>query len=242
MNDFVKIQEYFTQGLLCEEEIGAINVYQERKLRLQSQVDGAVIFTSPRVPAGSNAPHAGRSGCGVLVEMPSFEVIHENLTGPPGFITLSALVLEEPNLNMAAETGTQMSAEEVAKFIVDSTHQWVVEGSGILTAVRKTIEPVEEYDGLVAYRVKLQCQALRSTKVRCAPVTVTEASLNVTLACATEGAAIYYTLDESFPGPSNTDAILYSGAFDMEANQVLLVAAYKSGYLRSNVGRLAAAE
>jgi hypothetical protein len=238
MNDFVKIQEYLTQGLLCEETLGAINVKQWRKLRLQGQIDESVIALEPRVPAGSDAPHAGRSGCGALVEMPSYEVVHENISGPPGLITASVLVLEEPNLNFAPETGTQMSAEEVAKFIADSTHQWVIGGSGIFTAVRKTIEPADEYPGLVGYRTKLHMQAPRNLLTRCAPVTVTEVALNVTLASATEGAAIYYTLDESFPGPANEEAVLYAEAFDMEAGQVLLVAAYKSGCLRSNVGRL----
>ncbi len=242
MNDFVKVQEFFTQGLLCEDYLAAINVLQYRKLRLESVVDWSVIWQRPRVPlvnpdgSHSSDMNAGRSGCGILVEMPSFKVLHPNLGGPPGFLVASAVVVEEPNLNMTPETGTLLSAEEVSKFILDSTHQWVVGSVGILTAERNAIEPTEEFDGLVAYRVNLSMQAPQCKRKRVAGTDITLMGQNVTLTSITDGADIYFTTDGSFPGPSNAAAIKYSEPFDF-AGRILLTAAYKpgAGMLRSNV-------
>jgi hypothetical protein len=57
----------------------------------------------------------------------------------------------------------------------------------------------------------------------------------ITLTCATVGASIYYTTDESFPGPSNPAATLYTVALAPVDGQVLRAAAYAPDYLGSHV-------
>ncbi len=172
MNDFVELQEDLTQGLLAEPGLRFINVVQYRKLRLQSEIDWSTVYTTPR---------NGRAGCGILVEMPAFEVLHPNVSGPVGNLVLSCVALEEPNLNFGPATGTQMSAEAVSRFILDSSHQWEIGGAGVMSAVREAIRGLwrtedlrgvmgpgtlrdaiwdaQRFEGLVAYRVKLQMQA-----------------------------------------------------------------------------------
>jgi hypothetical protein len=49
----------------------------------------------------------------------------------------------------------------------------------------------------------------------------------LTMACATEGADIYYTTDGSFPGPGNDEATLYAGPIpDTEIGTEYRAAAY----------------
>jgi len=57
----------------------------------------------------------------------------------------------------------------------------------------------------------------------------------VTLSCGTEGAAIYYTLDETFPFAGNNEATLYSGPFSVEDTRTVRAVAYKDGLLPSDV-------
>jgi hypothetical protein len=249
MNDFVELQQDLTQGLLAEPGLRSINVVQYRKLRLQSEIDWSAIYTTPR---------NGRAGCGILVEMPAFEVLHPNVSGPVGNLVLSCVALEEPNLNFAQATGTQMSAEAVSRFILDSSHQWEIGGAGVMSAVREAIRGLwrtedlravagqgtlrdaiwdaQRFEGLVAYRVKLQMQAAATPVARVSQTAAQALPSGVSLSCATEGAELYYTWDRSFPGPGNPRAIKYLGPFQ-PAGSVLRHAAYKPGMFRSSVSQ-----
>ena len=249
MNDFVELQEDLTQGLLAEPGLRFINVVQYRKLRLQSEIEWSSVYTTPR---------NGRAGCGILVEMPSFEVLHPNVSGPVGNLVLSCVALEEPNLNYGPGTGTQMSAEAVSRFILDSSHQWEIGGAGVMSAVREAIRGLwrtedlrgvvgqgtlrdaiwdaQRFEGLVAYRVKLQMQAAATPVARVSPPAAQAQPAGVGLSCATAGAEIYYTSDGSFRGPGNPRAIKYSAPFQATGS-VLRLAAYKPGMFRSSVLR-----
>jgi hypothetical protein len=250
MNDVVKLQEDLCQGLLAEPGLQFINVVQYRKLRLQSELDWSTIYTTPR---------NGRAGCGILVEMPSFEVLHPNVSGPVGNLVLSCVALEEPNLNFGPGTGTQMSAEAVSRFVLDSSHQWEIGGAGVMSAVREAIRGIwrtedlrgvmgqgtlrdaiwdaQRFEGLVAYRVKLQMQAAATPVARVSQPVAQVQQSGVSLSCATGGADIYYTVDGSFPGTGNPRAIKYSSQFQ-PAGSVLRYAAYKPGMFRSGVAIL----
>jgi hypothetical protein len=60
------------------------------------------------------------------------------------------------------------------------------------------------------------------------------AGASLTLSCATSGAAIYYTLDGSYPGPGNAEAVLYAGAVTLAAGVFTLRAAgHKAGLAAS---------
>ena len=226
MNDIVQLQSDVGEALLSHEGLASVNVVQYRKLRVQSEVDLGAIYA-----VGRN----GKSGCGVLVEMPTFEVSHPNLPGPSAELVITCAVLEEPNLNLEPTGGTGLSAEDVAQRVLDSLHGLDLEGTGALYADKRAIQPAEEFQGLVAYRVALRLRSLRPQTARVATPTIVEAGLNVTLTCATAGAAIYYTMEGSFPGPSNAGAVLYAESFTM-TGAVLRWAAYKSGMVGSNVG------
>ena len=59
-------------------------------------------------------------------------------------------------------------------------------------------------------------------------VTVAIATGQATLTSGTASAQIYYTLDESFPGPSNPMARLYETPFDVLSGDTILAAAFLS--------------
>lgn len=246
--DLVRIQEDLAQGLLSEPALACIHIVPYRKLRLRSEVEWSAVYTTPR---------QGRAGCGVVVEMPSFEVPHPGVPGPVGNLVLSCVVVEEPNLNCDPAAGTRLSAETVAQFILDSSHQWEIGGVGVMSAVKEAIRGLwrtedvrgmvgqgslrevvwdaQRYHGLVAYRVKLQMQAAGVPLPRVATPAAQAGGLEVTLTCATAGAEIYYTLDAGFPGPGNGAAVKYQAPFTL-TGAGLRYAAYKPGWVRSHVG------
>jgi hypothetical protein len=228
MNSFIQLQYDLEQMLLSADALASINIVAYRKLRMQSEIDWSSIWNNPR---------NGRSGCGILVETPAFEVQSPNVSGPIGDLVLSCAVIEEPNLNLEPAGGTLLSSEQVCQIILDQAHQWAVVGSGTLYADVQAIAGAPEFKGLVAYRVRLRIKQARVQTQRCALPTVSETTLTVTLACATPGAAIYFTQDGSYPGPGNPGAAKYGAPFQ-QTGQTLRYCAYAANFVQSAVGYL----
>lgn len=233
--DFVNFQEDLAAGLMSEPLLANINVVLYRKLRVQSGIGLDTIWQTPR---------HGRSGCGIVVEMPAFRVLHPNVSGPPGSLAISCSVVEEPNTNFAPPGGTFQSAESVARLVLNSGHQWSNSGVGVMTAEREAIRETQDYGpGVVAYRVRWQVQEEAGAIPRApAPGVAVDPVAGVGLSCALSGAQIYYTLvapggpaGGSFPGPGNPLAALYAQPFPAPAPGTLMrVAAYAAGMFRSS--------
>lgn len=226
MTDFVQLQEDLYHLLLSAPTLSRVNVNQYRKFRMQSELDFASLWQMPR---------NGTAGCGVLVAMPEVETAHANLPGPEFVTTVLFSVVEEPNLNFAPG-GTLLSAEEVAQRVAELLHGYAGGNwGGALFAKGPVIAADQEYpDGLLAYRVTLHLRLVRDQVARVATPTATTGEANLTtLACSTEGAAIYYTLDGSFPGPGNPVAQLYGAPITPTAGQTLRWAAYLDSLLPS---------
>lgn len=226
MTDYVQLQEDLYHLLLSAGTLADINVVQHRRLRLAAELEISTLWQMPR---------NGKAGCGVLVNMPEVQVGHANLPGPEFVTTISFSVVEEPNLNFAPG-GTQLSAEEVAQRVAELLHGYAGGNwGGALFAKGAVVTPDTDFpEGLLAYKVTLNLRLVRTQTARVATPTVSIDGENLTtLACATAGAAIYYTLDGSFPGSGNPAATLYSAPFTPEVGQELRWAAYLSGLLPS---------
>ncbi len=231
----MRFQEDLAAGLLSEPLLANINVVLYRKLRVQSGIGLDTIWQTPR---------NGKSGCGILVEMPVFRVLHPNVSGPPGSLGMACCVIEEPNTNFAPPGGTFQSAESVAKLVLSSSHQWNNAGLGVMSAEREAIRETQDYgSGVVAYRVRWQVQEEAGSLGRApAPSVSVDPAAGVTLSCGLSGAQIYYTLiapgappNGSFPGPGNPLAALYAQPFPAPAAGTLMrVGAYAAGMFRSS--------
>lgn len=229
MTDFVLIQNFLTGGLLSYSALASVNIVQYRKLRAQGQIDYSAVYAIPR---------NGKSGCGVLVEMPVFSVASPGVSGPIGDLICPVAVLEEPNLNMEPIGGTMLAAEEVAQLILDQAHLWGIAGLGQFRAHSTAIEEATEWDGLVGYRVKLAMKFNRKQTGRTAMPLAVNASGTVTLSCGTAGAGIYYTGDGSFPGPGEATATLYTAPFAATPGTTIYFAAWLAGQTGSEVNQI----
>ncbi|SPE62804.1 hypothetical protein SBV1_900025 [Verrucomicrobia bacterium] len=229
MNDFTQLQDDLCQALLSADALANINIVSYYKLRLQSEIDFSSIWLNPR---------NGRSGCGILVQMPSFEVHSPNVSGPIGDIVHSLTVIEDPMLNFCPATGTLLSAYQVAQIVLDILHLWSNGGSGQVYAATRAIEEAKNFPGPFALTVKLNQKEARQQTPRCALPILSQAAGLVTLSCVTAGSAIYYTLDGTFPGPSNPGAQKYAAPFPTPTGKPIRYAAWAPGSNGSAVGFL----
>lgn len=229
MIDLVKLQEDWLAKLLSEPSLDRINFVSLRKEVIASRLDFALLTKTAR---------NGRMGCGGVVEMPTFLVPQSNAPGPQGAFEISVLIAEMPTINMST-TGTKQTAEEVALLVLEAGHRFFVRDVAEFVAGRQAMEPAEDFDqaGHVAYRVRFAFLFANQQRLRVAMPEIVEDAGRVTLTCATADAQIYYTLDDTFPGPGNPGAVRYTDAFDVVSGQLLRVAAYKDGLLGSDVDR-----
>lgn len=186
---------------------------------------------------------AGKRGVAVVVLQVVADDDFPNLAFGPMTIYPSFEVIEYVELNRDAN-GTQKSARKVARRIRD-----VVKCMGLVGLVKNMqpdkpcIEPVnvgEELGKLVkAYKVNFKCLEISAQDVSCVAIPHFESlapAAQFAITCATAEAVIYYTLDDSYPRPSNGTA--YTSPIEIPAEGVTVRAcAYKAGMVASWVNR-----
>lgn len=239
MIDLVQLQNDLLGLLMSAPALRTVNVVLERKFLIQAEVNFDTIWTTVR---------NGRSGTGVLIEMPTVEVPANQAVGPKQNLRPSFVVFQNGDAALTPETGSGLYAETIAQLVLDTLHMQELQGIGTLYAQDRAIEPAREYEFVNAYRVSLILRSAQANQTnRTAPVVITNNAGTVTLTCATAGAVIYYTKDGSFPDQAATDPVsaaainlssqLYSAPFVVTSGEVIRAAAYLAGYNPGQIAR-----
>lgn len=224
------VQDDALAKLLSEPELATINMSLLRKLLTTSEVDASVVYMTAR---------GGKSGTGLVVGMPFLDAEAKETGIADSMFNLPIYAFESPDISQDATNGCLMTAEEALVRARRIFRGWVLNSLSFFTE-DKSIEPFEPPDylkGTVSYRLTVKARLRQVAAQRCALPTLTENALTVTLTNGTSGATIYYTTDDSFPGPGNTDADVYTTPFVVESGDVVRWAAYKSGLQGSHAGR-----
>ena len=87
----------------------------------------------------------GRKGCGVMVNMPRIDAIQPNLAALQGDILVGIDVIEQPEINFNPG-GTMLTAEETARAVRGTLHQFAIEGKILLYQDKNVIEPLSDLE------------------------------------------------------------------------------------------------
>lgn len=182
----------------------------------------------------------GKIGACAIALQPIAEPAPAEVVGGVLSIDFTWLVMEDPVVNRDAN-GTGIRALTICRRLVGLFHLYHPRGVvGCLTMQQAAIVPVQT-PAPVSYEVRFSAQEdFYTPTVRVTTPTITPSSgvapQNVTLACGTPGAAIYYTLDGSHPYAANPAAVLYTGVpVNVAAAATLRVCAFKAGLIASDV-------
>lgn len=246
--DIVALQDDLTYGLMSWELLNQINIVSERKMRLENQVQFATIYDTIR---------NGCAGIGIVVEMPTImpDSQAESAPGPAMKLGLSFLVVECPAIsesingpkNMGTNPPSILDAEQITAWLIKFLHQWFLRGQGELVPDSPMSEPARELPGgTLGYRVKFFIihapTYLQRVTIPTPAIDPMTFELSFTNATANADADIWYSMDDSFPGPANDEgATLYTGPIPYLAPATYRFAAFQPKWMPSSVDRITVA-
>jgi hypothetical protein len=229
MSDILQLEDYLFKGLLSCHLFNNYNVVLERQFLAQAELDVSTLWLTPRTDFGP-------VGAALYVEMPKLQVPKPNSLQRN--LVASICAIENRNINLL-DTGTGTSCEDLAELALDFMFGWVLGFTSGLTPDSAAITPASDLlqgDGLVVLRASISLRREHQSVARCAMPSIDEPTVGYYgLYCATSGAAIYYTLDRSFPGPANSAAVVYTAPMVLTDGQVITFAAWKDALLPSHV-------
>lgn len=213
---------------LADEYLGAVPILDERRGSIVDDI---------QVSLGLLTAVSGKLGACIIVLSPVGKVQYPDAPWGEMEQKITFRVLENPTLNNDASTGTLKPALGLVRRLVRVFHHYIpVALSQCLVA--EGYVPVEDALAPVAYEVTFTTvESDPATYPKVATPTIAPSGgvvpQLVTLACATAGAAMYYTLDGTHPRVGN--GTLYAAPFNVNAAARLRVAAFKAGSLGSDV-------
>lgn len=209
----LELQQEIADKLMADPFFADVTIVTQKSKDLQSEIDQAI----------------ARLGIAGLVVTPDAEVTNGNLPGPRlDPIRLILRFGETPTLNTAGPRALACAEAAVALL-----HQWTPDLLGApLIAKRITLADPDE--STTGHDVELSAAGGLTLEIPELELTADVSGDPVTFACATPGAAIFYTLDGKNPAPRN--GTLYTAPLDRPAAGTRLKArAYLAGYLPSPV-------
>ena len=251
MIDLIQLQDDLFGILMSAPQLQTVNIVEERKFLINSDVEIDAIWQTQR----NNC-----SGNGLLIEIPDIIVDSDGVTGPPQSVELSFVNFQNgdaaliPPTTVAGQTepvqGGGLYAEQLEQFLVDILHLLNIGGLGTMIVKGRFSSPARDYAGINARRTKIVMtpkQTAQTTRVALPIISVSAGTCTITE--ATPGASVYYTTDGSFPsnptiaiapiagGPINSKSQLYTAPFAVTAGQLIRAAGYLNGYNISPTAR-----
>lgn len=223
--------------LLADEYFDDIPVYALREERIQGRIDAAL---------GGIETKSNKTGACVSVLMPLADVEKEGAPGPVLHVSVVIRVQEHPEFNFSG-VGTLKSAEEIALRVAQVLQFYQPIGfTGALFPARDFLTPSRDFLPRLTYDLKYRAMLPLTKLTRVATPTHEQQGLMITLSCATAGAAIWWTSDDSYPRPSlggvPANGTLYTEPFDMSLvgaqDKPFRWSAHKDGLLSSYANRV----
>jgi hypothetical protein len=175
----------------------------------------------------SNTKRGGKKGAAIVICDPFFDIDNSSGPGPRIDPTIYIRCITRPMVN-EAPSGANARVKQMATNICKLLHFYLIQGQGLnVTLEAHKGDPVSWIGGEREMTVTMKTSLQLEPFCKCAfPMITRLSSTTASITCATAGAIIYYTLDGSFPGPSNSAAVIYSGVIDFAAGTQVSAVAY----------------
>ncbi len=226
-NNFDQFQDDIVARLRSDPFFDTILIIEERKGTVATKVAAAL---------KGELPYGGKYGAFLVVEIPS-AAPEPNLPGPQYLYTCVIHTRVIPRFNDAPSKGTLKQAGTIAERVDALLHNFQNYKQAFQVA---HVAPFSDEDGTLGFDHEITWHlGLDPVQPVAMPAASDDGQGTITLACDTDGAAIYYTTDESFPWIGDaahpSTATLYTGPFAVSSGTLVRAAAYLTGWVGSGV-------
>ena len=198
--------------------------------------DGSALYEEAvSMATQGQVPANGKVGLCIIVFTPEGKPVSVQNLGVEWGLELAVRVIENKALNDGAD-GAGIAAEEVLENAMLLLQRWAPIPGKVCTIGEFYKVPLKDEPELRAFEFTLNGRDAGKGLERVAVPTVTPSGPIITLACATSGAAIRFTLDGTLPTPTN--GTLYSVPFDSD-NATVRAIATKAGMAASDAAYFA---
>jgi hypothetical protein len=179
---------------------------------------------------------SGKTGACVIIHLPEIAEHEGETPGPMLVVELPIQVFEAPEINNGS-VGTGKSCEQIGLHVINLLHNYADNKHGWV--MQPAPRPMQAQDpdraDWISAIVRMQFHSGLTRTSKCGmPLPSQDGNNDIVLTCGTPGAAIWYTLDGSYPGPANEEATLYAAPIDPGAATVLRAVAYKDEFIASD--------
>jgi hypothetical protein len=141
--------------------------------------------------------------------------------------------LEAPTMNRGAD-GTGKTSSDIIEQVIAALHHWTpAAATSPLVCAKQTYSVADDPD-YPGHDARFECSGtLALVLPQVATPSISEDEGELTLACATAGAAIFYTTNGKRPNPRN--GTLYTAPFTPDPGLTVKARAFLAGYLHSEI-------
>ncbi len=225
--ELVQDQEDIQGRLNGDPFFAGITVLLQRKGNIDAQVEQNLSVLNEK---------GGKIGLVAIVLMPTLTATAPDAPSPLYDVKATIQVIESPTFNLG-DGGTGISAEQVAQYCRQILHHFS-DGRGNVW-VFQGMDPLPVEEGKISYGVNITRRGGDSKIAKVAKPVIAPTSgatpQAITLTCATAAAAIWYTIDGSYPSAEGETAALYEAPFQLAAAATVRAAAQKVGLQQSDV-------
>jgi len=254
--DLVALQNAVALVLLSDDRLATVPVLTELKLHMDNEIAVDALWTLPRaaiqlkpgtidffaavIDTDGTIANSGPTGAGLLVEMPSADVVSRGVTGPPLKWNISVVAIEERNVNLTAQVGHFIMAEQLAQLALNSLHLQHIFPYGQLAGDRNVLAPAKDWEdrlggGKVCWRATVAVENGRIQTTRSLNVVITFNNGLCVITCPDPGATILYTLDGTPAVKANPSSLIYQGPFDVDPGDLVVASSWKDGTLTASI-------
>jgi len=224
-------QEDITARLLDDSVTGAFKVFSQRRGVTESDIMTAL-----------GAVQGSKPGLVAIVLMPRLIPDAPGSPGPRYFTRYPVQVIDWPVMRKQVTGG--LSAEALCERVRQILHYQSFGRGQVLTFDGMEPAPMAN-ETQVSYILYFRRLGMDTPPAKCATCGISPnggaSPQTVTLTCGTAGAAIYYSVDGSYPSAlaaaTPPTSLLYSAPFAVAAAATLRVSAEKTGYAQGDVSQ-----
>ena len=246
ITDLVALQNAITLILLSEDRLTDVPVLPEIRLHQESELFVDALWTLSRNAVNVSptvveiqGEFGGKTGAGLLVEMPAAISHSPGVTGPPLTWEVGIVSFEERNINFTPVTGVGIMAEQLSQIVLDTLHLLSIRGFGVFQAASRVIAPAQDWmslkPGIFAYRTIIQATIARPQTARSKIATATFSGGLCTITCADPDATIIFTTDNTTPVKANVNAVPYTVPFPVTSGQIVLTGTWTPERISSEI-------